>query len=592
MTLRGLYHLTFLMILLCFSTQIKAEDYGLAMHGEPQLKSELKHFAYTNPHAPKGGTLRQAALGSFDTLNPFTIKGKAAQGLNLVYDRLMIRSWDEPFTLYPLIAERVDVSPDRSRITFHLNPKAQFNDLSPITTQDIKFSFEILRDKGRPNMRQVYKLVSDVIIESAHSITFVLSEGYNRETVMILAMMPVLKHAWWAGRSFDQTLLQPPISSGPYIIEDVDVGRQITLKRNENYWAKDLPVLKGLYNFDRLVFDYFRDDNVALEALKAGKIDIRTEFDPGRWMTGYQDSKSPLLQKNIEHGRVERAWGFIFNTQRVPFDDINVRKAFALMIDLPWINKNVFHGQYQFTNSFFANSKLAATGKPSAGELKLLTPYKDILPPQVFEKAWEPPKGGDAATLRANQKKADALLKNAGWVIRDGIRRHQNDDRILRFEILVGSPDDEKIALSFRRALARLGVEVNIRSLDSTAFRDRLMDYDYDVILHFWQNSLSPGTEQALYWSCASADEKGRFNYARLCNKAVDDIINRLPNVVTREDLITHTRALDRILTWSHIMVPLFYSGRDSIAYSSVLAPPPRAALYGNVMEAWAAKGR
>jgi microcin C transport system substrate-binding protein len=577
----------FVLWIASFHAYANDTDYGLAMHGAPQL-SLGKHFQYVDPAAIKGSTLRQAAIGSFDTLNPFTIKGKAAQGLNLVYDRLMIRSWDEPFTLYPLIAETVEVADDRSRITFNLNPKATFNDGTKITTQDVKFSFETLREKGRPNMRQVYKLVRDVVVDDDHRITFILGDGYNRETVMILAMMPVLNYQWWAGRTFDETLLQPPISSGLYIIESVEAGRHIALKRNENYWAKDLPIIKGLYNFDRLIFDYFRDDNVALQALKAGKLDVRTEFDPGRWVTAYDDARASLKKIQIPHGRVERAWGFIFNTQRTPFDDIHVRKALSLMIDLPWINTNVFHGQYQKTTSFFANSTLAASDKPSALELKLLTPFKNSLPPEVFGNAWQPPQGGSPAALRANQKKADELLKNTGWIIRDGVRVNEKTHQPLRFEILVGAPDDEKVALSFRRALARLGIEVNIRSVDSTSFRDRLMDYDYDVVLHFWQNSLSPGTEQALYWSCASANEKGRFNYARFCNEAVDKITQSLPNVTTREDLITHTRALDRILTWSHIMVPLFYAGRDSIAYNPSIQPPPRTALYGNVMEAWA----
>lgn len=565
-------------LLLCSSP---AFANGIAMHGEPALKEGFKNLPYANPDAPKGGTLRQSALGSFDTLNPFTIKGKAAQGLNLVYDRLMARSWDEAFTLYPLIAESVEIPDDRSSITFHLNKAAKFSDGSPITTDDVLFSFDILKEKGRPNMRQVYKLVDHIDKIDDHSLRFVLGKNHDRETVMIIAMMPILSKAYWSGKTFDATTLKIPVTSGPYKIASVDPGRKITLERNKDYWAKDLPINKGLYNFDRIVTDYFRDDSVALEAFKKGDLDLRVEQDPGRWTTSYKTSNK-INQEELKHGRVERMWGFIFNLRRAPFDDIRVRKALSLMIDYDWINKNIFHGLYKPTNSFYVNSKLAASGTPSDEELKLLEPFRDQLPVEVFGPAWQA-----ASTSRDNLRKADTLLKEAGWVIKNGARVNAKTGKPLSFEIILGSADDEKVALAFKRSLSRLGINVNMRTLDSAAFNDRLLSYEYDMILYFWQNTLSPGTEQNLYWGCQSAKENGRFNYSGFCHPASDAIAKNIPQVKTREELMTHTHALDRILTWEHIAIPLFYSGRDLAASAPSVTHPKTLSLYGNTLESW-----
>jgi microcin C transport system substrate-binding protein len=563
---------------------------GLAMHGAPKVQPG-ESFGYVHKDATKGGTLRQAATGSFDTLSPFSLKGRAAQGLNLVYDRLTIRSWDEPFTLYPLIAEKIDVPDDRSSIAFTLNPAAKFQDGSPITVDDVLFSFETLRDKGRPNMRQVYKLVATAEKTGDRGVTFTLSSGYDRETVMIIAMMPILSKTWWSGRDFDQTVLDIPNTSGPYRIASLDPGRQIVLERNPDYWAKDLPVVRGLFNFDRMVFDYFRDDSVAFESFKAGDLDLRAEYDLGRWASGYDfpaRTAGKVTTKALPHGRVERMWGFIFNTRRAPFDDLRVRRALSLMIDYKWLGQNLFHGLYTPLASFYPNSTLAASGEPSSAENALLEPFRAELPPEVFGPAWAPPESGTPAADRAARRKADALLKEAGWIVnKDGKRVHSKTGKPLSFEILLGSPDDEKVALTFKRSLSRLGIDVRLRTLDSAAFRDRLMPYDYDMVLYFWQNSLSPGTEQLLYWGCDAAKQEGRFNYAGICSKATDSLAKAIPNVKTYADLETHTRALDRILTANAYAIPLFYNKADLVAFWAGVTPPPRQALYGNVVESW-----
>lgn len=571
------------LLLLLYSGSAYAQ---VAMHGTPAEKNDAAHLRYASPDAPKGGQLRQSAIGSFDTLNPFTIKGKAALGMNLVYDRLMGRSWDEPFTLYPLIAQSVEIPDDRSSITFHLNPDAKFSDGSAITIEDVLFSFNTLKEKGRPNMRTVYKLVDRVETLDAQSLKFVLGKTYDRETVMIIAMMPILSKAYWSERNFDTTTLKIPVTNGPYKIESVEPGRKITLARNPDYWAKDLPVNKGLYNFDRVVTDYFRDDSVALEAFKKGDLDLRVETDPGRWAKSYANIGS-IKQEAITHGRVERMWGMIYNMRREPFNDIRVRKALSLMIDYDWINKNIFYGLYKPTNSFYPNSTLAANGAPSSQELELLAPYKASLPAEVFGPAWKPIQTGNPEILRNNQRQADALLREAGWVIKDGRRVHAKTGKPFVFEIMLGSADDEKVALAFKRSLSRLGINVTLRTLDSAAFNDRILGYDYDMTLYFWQNTLSPGTEQALYWGCASAKQQGRFNYSGLCLPVVDALAARIPQVKTREELVTTVRALDRVLTWEHIAIPLFYSGKDYVASWPRIQHPKKTALYGNTLESW-----
>ena len=580
-----------LILLLSGAVTAHADDTnGLAMVGQPKLSSGFTHFEYANPDAPKGGTLRQAALGSFDTINPFSLNGKAAQGLNLAYDRLTIQSWDEPFTLYPLIAEKIDVASDRSHIGFTLNEAAQFSDGTPITTDDVVFTFETLRDKGRPNMRNVYKLVDRIDVANSRHLTFYLKEGFNRETVMIIAKMPVLSKAWWSGKDFNKTILTPPVSSGPYRITEVSVGRRVVMERNPDYWGKDLPVYRGLNNFDRVIYDYFRDQTAAFESFKKGDIDVWTDLDPGHWVKAYDfdaAKSGKVKRESLQHGRVEKMWGFVFNLRRPPFDDLRVRRAMALMIDYDWINKNIFYGQYNSLTGYFPNSDLGAAGVPSAAELELLNPFKDNLPPEVFGPAWRPPATGNQMALRQNQAQADTMLKEAGWEIKNGQRMNAKTGDVLGFEILVGNKIDEKIALTFKRSLSRLGINVTLRTLDAAAFQDRLTDYDYDMTLYWWLNTLSPGTEQAIYWGCDAAKQNGRFNYSGICHPAIEKLSAAIPNATSREEMATLTRALDRILTWEQIAIPLFYSGKDNVASWAKFRHPDHISLYGNVIESW-----
>lgn len=544
----------------------KAERvYALSMHGSRYEDGTIKQLSYVNAAAPKGGTLSEGVIGTFDTLNPYNIKGRPAQGLELITDRLMVRVWDEPFTLIPQIAASADLPEDRSWIIFTLDPRAVFHDGTPITSADVLFSYDTLKQYGRPNMRRIYQLGTPEILDTRR-IKFTFGDGYDRETAMIFAMMPVLSKAYWEGRNFDTTTLEPPLTSGPYKIARIEPGRQIVYERVADYWGKDLLIARGQYNFDRIIYDYYRDDSVALEAFKAGAFSLRREWDAGLWHSAYDFPAlhaGRIKKEALSHGRPDRVRGFIMNTRRAPFDDIRVREAMSYLFDFEWANKNLYHGQYKRISSFYPNTDLA-------------TP--DIPPPPVNE---------TRAQKRANMIKADTLLKEAGWIIKDGKRVQAQDGRIMRFELLADDPSQEKLALSFVNGLSKMGIEARVRIADTANFRGRLNEYDFDMVLYFWLSTLSPGTEQYLYWSCESADIKGRWNYAGICDSDIDRLSRSIADARTRTDLKAHTHALDRLLMAGHYFVPLYYNDQDFVAYDSRLKRPETVPLYGMVIESW-----
>jgi ABC-type oligopeptide transport system substrate-binding subunit len=559
------------------------------MHGAPKYNEDFLHLDYVNPDAPKGGSVKMLSLGGFDSLNPFAIKGKAADGLNLVYDRLMRRVWDEAFSLYPLIAEKVEIPDDRSSITIFINPDARFSDKSKITADDVIFSFNTLKDFGRPNMRRVYKLVKNIEKKDGLTVHFELDEGYDSETVMILAMMPVLSKKWWSGKNFDSSLLTPPVTNGPYQIAEIDPGRRIIYKRDPDYWAAELAVNKGHYNFDTIIYDYYLDDSVAFEAFKSNEYDIRREIDANKWASAYD---FPLLKngevkkQTFAHQRPERVNALIFNTRRAPFDNRDVRKALINALNFEWLNENIFYNQYKRVNSFFPNSELSAKGPPSEEELNILNRFKEDIPKEVFDSAYVAPVHKDARATRALLKEADALLKQAGYPIVGGKRVNSEEER-LTFEILIYNKADEKIALSYIKSLKKLGIDASVRVLDDSAFRGRLNEYDFDMTIYYWQNSLSPGTEQMLYWSCESADQFSRWNFPGICNPAIDAISKEIATVKERSQLINLARSLDRLLTWGYYIIPLYYAGHDQIAFSNHIKHPEKTPVYGVVFETW-----
>ena len=555
------------------------------MHGKPKHDSTATHLAYANPDAPKGGTLKMGAIGTFDTVNPYQIKGVAAQGLGFIYDRLMARTWDEPFTLYPLIAEHTEISDDRSSVTFHLNKKAVFHDGTPITAEDVRFSFETLKEHGRPNMRRIYGLAINIEHPDQHTIRFDFGEGYDRETVMIFAMMPVLSKKWWENRDFEETLLESPLTNGPYRIKEINSPHSITYERVKDYWARDLITNVGHNNFDTVTYEYYRDDTIALESFKKGDLDIRREFNISKWNNAYKDvdtSRITLLES--PHSRPEKIQGFIFNLRRKPFDDIRVRTALSLAFDGKWVVNNLFHGDFKRITSFFPNSTLDGSGKVSENTITILEQHKKNLQPTVFK---EKLNEEDNRNAREKLREASNLLKQAGWIIENGKRVHKDTKQPLSIEVILNTRQDEKIALNYSKTLEILGITLIPRYLDSANFQNRKTDYDYDILMHYWGNSLSPGTEQMIYWSCESVGKSAGFNYAGICNPALDDIAEHIADAENYDELRDYAHALDRVLLSENLVIPLFYKGVDYVAYDKTIAKPDKTALYGIVTETW-----
>lgn len=537
------------------------KKFGIAMHGAPKYTSDSTYLDYANPDAPKGGSIKMAAIGTFDTINPYSIKGKSAQGLNLVYDRLMRRVWDEAFTMYPLIAESYEMPEDRSSITFNLNPKARFHDGATITADDVLFSFETLKESGRPNMRRVYRIVETAEKQGENSVHFKFGEGYDRETALILAMMPILSKSYWDGKDFDSTTLDPINLNGAYRIKSMDAGRSITYERVKDYWAKDLLPHVGHYNADEITYEYFRDDGVAFEAFASGDQDIRRESNIAKWSKNYDFpaiASGKTIKQALPHGRPEKAHGFIFNTRRAPFDDIRVREALGLMIDREKINSLLFDNQKNYIRSFFPNSEF---------DTSQIKEIKAPLPP------------------RARMRQASQLLKDAGWSVENG--KQTKDGQALSFAVLLQKPEDEKLALNLQQSFKRLGVEMSIRVTDSADFLRRLRAYDYDMVLHHWQSSLSPGTEQVIYWGCEAAKQEGRFNYAGICTPEIDALAASIANTKTRVELVSAMQRLDAKLLKGHYMIPLFHIGEDYVAYNAKIKHPETTPLYGMVLETW-----
>jgi len=570
---------------------------AIAMHGEPKYAADFTHFDYVNPDAPKGSTLKLGWTGSFDSLNPFIVRGDPAMGLGsgYVYESLMARSWDEPFALYGLIAESVEVPNDRSSVIFNINPKAHWSDGLPITADDVLFSWETLRDHGKPNHRTYYKKVEKAEKLSDRRVKFTFQrnddDSINREMPLIMGLMPILPKHDWRDRTFDETTMRIPVGSGPYKLVSIDPGRSLTYERDPNYWGRDVPAERGMFNFERIRIDYYRDDNIALEAFKAGQYDWRRENNATKWATAYdvpavKDGRIKL--ERFPHHRPEPATGFVFNTRRPLLQDPVLRAALGYAFDFGWINRNLFHGEYRRTESFFPNSELAAPPLPEGKELEVLEKYKAQLPADIFTTPVTPPEtDGTEQSLRNNLRKAADTLRDAGYTLRND-QLFASSGTPVAFEILLNDPADEKVALSWARDLKRLGVKADVRTVDSAQYQARLANFDFDVTIGKWINTLSPGNEQIFYWSSNAADQKGSRNYAGVHDPVVDALAVSIPAARTREELIAEVHALDRVLMRGHYVVPFYYLGSDRIAYwAAHLRHPDTSPLYGVVMEDW-----
>jgi peptide/nickel transport system substrate-binding protein len=574
-----------------------AARHAIAMHGEPALPEGFAHLPYANPDVPKGGRLVEGILGTFDSLNPFIVRGLAPQSIRgaaiggYVVEPLMVRGYDEPFTLYGLLARTVDTDDARSYVTFTLDPAARFSDGKPVTAEDVIFSWQLLRDKGRPNYRIYYAKVVKAEIIGERSVRFDLSGGDDRELPLILGLMSVLpKHATNAD-TFEETSFEPIIGSGPYVVAEVKPGQSITFKRNPDYWGRDLPVNRGFWNFDEVRFDYYREANAHFEAFKKGLYDVRAETDSARWASGYDfpaERDGRAIKETIATGLPKPSFFFVFNTRRTVFTDIRLREAISLLYDFEWINRNLYSGLYAPVNSYFEGSELSAHGRPAdARERALLAPFPGAVRQDVLDGTRSAPVTDSSGRDRATLRRALELFAAAGYDLRGTELVSRATGKVLNFEILVSSRDEERLALSFAQTLKRAGVQARVRSVDAVQHDRRRLAYDFDMMLNRWDQSLSPGNEQVFYWGSGAADVEGTRNYMGVKSPAIDAMIAALLKAKSRPDFVSAVRALDRILISGCYGVPVFSIPNQWIARWSSIDHPKTTSLFGYLPETW-----
>ncbi len=560
-------------------------SYAIAIRGEPALPANFTHLPYANPQAPKGGTLNLGFHGTFDSLNSFNLRaGSTAQGLvGNVYQTLMFRSRDEPFTLYGLIAESIETDAARDFVTFHLNPAAHFSDGSKITARDVLFTFNLLKSRGTPQERITFGRVKGASALDDDTVRFDLSGLNDRELPMILGLMPVLSHKNDV-RHFDDPSLKPLLSSGPYTVKAVNPGRSLVLVRDPHYWARHLPIMQGLYNFQTINIAYYRDDSSMFEAFKAGLIDYREENDPTLWRTGYDFpamKAGKVFRQTLPIGGPKGMKGFVFNLRRPEFQDVRVREALSDLFDFNWINKNLFFGLYTHTDSFFADSELSCIGRPAdAVERSLLAPWPGAVTPGIMAGTWHPPASNGNGYDRKLEARAFKLLQAAGYKAVDGVM--MKDGKALAPEILVDGRAEERLALIYAQAMARLGVQAHVRLVDDVQFQRRRQNFQFDMMISEWLASASPGNEQWGRWGSMSADKPGAFNVAGLKSRPVDALIADMLHASTNQSFIDDVRAYDRVLLSGFYVVPLFQRANAWIAASSRLAHPQRLPHYGD----------
>ncbi|MBU6498123.1 MAG: ABC transporter substrate-binding protein [Rhodospirillales bacterium] len=566
-----------------------SHSYGLSLLGSLALPAGFTHFPYVNPDAPKGGEVTLSAVGTFDSFNPFILRGTAAGDVSRVWDTLLQRNADEAGAAYGHLAESVDIAADRMWVAFNLSPRAHFNDGTPVTAEDVAWTFETLRKEGRPFYRLYYAGVASVEVAGPLRVVFHFKTAANRELPSILGEMPVLPEHWWKGRDFSRPLTDPPLGSGPYRVGHFEFGRTIALDRVKNWWARDLPTGRGLANFDVRRTEYFRDSTVAFEAFKAGQVDFREENIAKEWATAYDFPavrrglvKKELLRQHLPTGMQ----GFGMNTRRPLFADVRVRHALALAFDFEWANRNLFYGAYTRTESYFSNSTLASSGVPQGAELDLLAQYRAQLPPALFTEPFKLPVTDGSGNNRPELMAALKLLEQAGWTVRH--RRLVNAaGQPFSFEILLAQPAFERVALPYVQSLARLGIAAHVRTVDPAQYQ-RLMDsYDFDMTVVGIGQSESPGNEQTGDWSCAAAKQTGGDNLMGVCNPVIDALVGDVVHAPDRAHLLAATHALDRVLLWNWYVVPQWYFPDVRVAYWDRFGRPPGEVRPGLVFDAW-----
>lgn len=568
-------------------------SYGIAMLGEPALPADFTSYPHVNPDAPKGGRMTFANLGSFDSLNPFIIKGRAPSSIRSnVFENLLDRNYSEPFTMYARVAKSIETPDDRSWATFRLNPDARFSDGRPIRAADVVFSWQTLKTKGRPNHRSAYSKVARVETPDDLTIKFIFGPDGDRELPLILSLMPILPKHIYENREFEASSLEIPVGSGPYVVSDVKAGKSITYKRDPNWWGANLPVNRGRYNFDELVYEYYRDSGTRNVAFTKGLFDFQQEWDPTNWSTGYdfpavKDGRVVLetFQRQTPTGLLALA----FNTRREIFADKRVRQALTMLFDFEWANTNLYRGLYQRTESYFQGSDLSALGVPaSAAERKLLAPFPNSVDAAVMDGSYRMGKTDGSGRDRKVRRKAIALFAEAGWKIKDGAMSNVKTGKRFTFEILVAQKRQERYALTYAKTLKTLaGIVITVRQVDSAQYQERRQKFDFDMVEHFWYASLSPGNEQNFYWSVSAAGTDGTRNYPGIRDPATDAMIEALLAARTRESFADAARALDRVLISGSYFIPLFHWPAQWVARRASVSHPKVQSLDGYKLDTW-----
>jgi peptide/nickel transport system substrate-binding protein len=561
------------------------------MHGAPALPAGFSHMPYVNPDAPKGGRLVQGLPGTFDSLNPMIVRGLAVQQIRgFVVESLMTRGYDEPFTLYGLLAKSIETDDARSYVTFSINPKARFSDGQPVLAEDVLFSWGLLREKGRPNHRLFYAKVAKAEALDDRTVRFDFGSG-DRELPLILGLMPVMpKHAIDV-TTFEETSMTAPLGSGAYLVTAVKPGASVTLTRNPDYWGRDLPINRGLWNFDEIRLDFYREANGQFEAFKRGLYDFRVETEPLRWNDGYDfpaARNGEVIRDVIKTGMPQPSEFLVFNTRRPVFADIHVRQALTLLFDFEWINRNYFFGLYGRAGGFFAGSELSAYARPADDrERALLQPFPSRMPPEFLDGSYRLPVSDGSGRHRVTLRSALALLSQAGYDLDDTVLRQRATKTPLTFEILVTTRDQERIALAFIRDLKRAGIEASVRAVDGVQFDQRRLAFDFDMIPNRWDQSLSPGNEQSFYWGSEAADNQGSRNYMGAKDPAIDALIAALLEAREHPEFVSAVRALDRTLMSGFYAIPLYNVREQWIARWNRIERPATTALSGYLPETW-----
>lgn len=562
--------------------------HAISLYGEPKYQKDFEHFDYANPQARKGGEFRQAVIGQFDSLTPFVDRGSAAAGSDLLYDTLLQRSWDEPLSKYGLIAQAIELDPDNHWVAYYINPKARFNDGHSVSASDVKFTFDLLREKGSTFYRHFYDDIEKAEVTAPMRVLFTFKNNKNRELPLILGQMPILPEHYWKDRVFPAPGLEVPITSGPYQVAKINPGRSITYKRNKDYWARELAVNRGRYNFDRMVYEYYGNESVLLESLFSNQYDFRLITDPTIWNTQLSENrikKYRLIQEVIKNHNPQTLT-LTYNTRRPYLKDARVRESLGYAFNFEQINNHLFFGMYRPAESFFAGSELAASGTPSVDELKWLTPWQQELPKALFHEPFKVPDSRLASGDRLNKAKALTLLKQAGWQIKNNQQVNARGEPLV-LNALVASEEHEKVLLSIKDGLSHLGITLNVQRTDPLQMVARLRELDFEIILHTYRHTASPGTEQASFWGSETVQQPGTRNLSGVHSPVVDQLTNLIPSATSRNELLSMVHALDRVLLWGHYSLPLWYSPSWNVLYRDTLKHPVITPLYALDLTTW-----